>query len=53
MVDHKDLSDVDNNVVKKLFNKLNSKVAGLEDKILSTSMLFHKLKYDTDKQNLE
>ena len=54
MVDHKDLSDVaDNDVEKILFNKLNSEVAELEYKILSTSKLFHKLKYDTDKQNLE
>ena len=54
MVDHKDLSDVtDNDVEKILFNKLNSEVAELVYKILSTSKLFHKLKYDTDKQNLE
>ena len=54
MVDHKDLSDVaDNDVEKILFNKLNSEIAELEYKILSTSKLFHKLKYDTDKQNLE
>ena len=54
MVDHKDISDVtDNDVEKILFNKLNSEVAELEYKILSTSKLFHKLKYDTDKQNLE
>lgn len=54
MVDHKDLSDVaDNDVEKILFNKLNSEVAELEYKILSTSKLFHKLKYDTDKQSLE
>ena len=54
MVDHKDLSDVTHNDVEKiLFNKLNSEVAELVYKILSTSKLFHKLKYDTDKQNLE
>ena len=54
MVEHKDLSDVtDNDVEKILFNKLNSEVAELVYKILSTSKLFHKLKYDTDKQNLE
>ena len=47
-----------NDVVKKtIFNRLNSKVAELEKKIVALenkmSTLIHKSQYHTDKQNLE
>ena len=52
--DLKKLSDVaDNEVVKKKFNTLKTKVNSLEKKIPDATTLIHINQYNTDKQNLE
>ena len=49
-----DISNVaDNDIVKKLYNQLITNVNAINTKIPSTSGLFTKTKYDSDKQGLE
>ena len=49
-----DISNVaDNDIVKKLYNQLITNANAINTKIASTSGLFTKTKYDSDKQGLE
>ena len=49
-----DISNVvDNDIVKKLYNQLVTNANAINTKIPSTSGLFTKTKYDSDKQGLE